>query len=480
MAIRPHRLDLFHTELPARMPFRYGMASMSRLTHVLLKITAEIDGETSTGFAAENLCPKWFKKDPAQSLEEESAELKEVVGQAARFAAGLDAASPFAFQRKLAARQSQWGNESGLPPLLTGLGTSLVERAVIDAFCRRHRTTFARALRANAFGIDLGAVHASLGGTAPADWLPAEPLAKVILRHTVGLGDPLTAGEIPAGERLDDGLPQALDDIIVAGGIRHFKIKVAGSPAEALDRLRAIARVLQDHAPAEYAFTLDGNESFANGSDLAALGEGLATDPDLVSFARHLLFIEQPFPRDLALTEAAGEAIHGLPRPWPVIIDESDATPESLPEALRLGYAGTSHKNCKGVFKGIANACLLAQRRRQNPDAPTILSGEDLTTVPPFALQQDLAVQAALGNASLERNGHHYFAGLAGWPAEIRRETAAAHPDLFRPLGTDNATLAIAAGEIATGSCNAAPFGTVAAPDLAALFPRLGPPMEAS
>src|SRR2546425_7628044 len=28
---------------------------------------------------------------------------------------------------------------------------------------------------------------------------------------------------------------------------------------------------------------------------------------------------------------------------------------ESLPDALGLGYAGASHKNCKGIFKGIIN-----------------------------------------------------------------------------------------------------------------------------
>ena len=479
MAIRPLRLEFFHNELPARMPFRFGIATMTGLTHALLRVTAQIDGETATGFAAENLSPKWFKKDPAQSLEDETAELIEVVTQAARLAAGVEAPNPFLFQRELARLQDDWGLAAGLPPLLSGLGTSLVERAVIDAFCRRHRLSFTEALRANALGIDPGAVHPSLRGTRATDWLPAAPLAKLTLRHTVGLSDPLTAADIPDGERLTDGLPQALEEIIAVNGVRHFKIKVAGTPAEALDRLRAIARVLEAAAPADYAFTLDGNESFANGSDLAALGEGLATDSGLIPFARHLLFIEQPFPRDLALTEAAGEAIRALPRPWPVVIDESDATAQSLPEALRLGYAGTSHKNCKGVCKGIANACLLVQRRRQHPDQPAILSGEDLTTVPPFALQQDLAVQAVLGNASLERNGHHYFTGLNGWPADIRQAVADAHPDLFRPLGTNNVTLAVNNGEIATGSCNSAPFGTSLEPDLAAHFPRLVPPIKA-
>jgi hypothetical protein len=53
-------------------------------------------------------------------------------------------------------------------------------------------------------------LHPSLAGTTPRDWLPATPPAEVFARHTVGLSDPLTDAEIPAGERVDDGLPQSL------------------------------------------------------------------------------------------------------------------------------------------------------------------------------------------------------------------------------------------------------------------------------
>ena len=66
------------------------------------------------------------------------------------------------------------------------------------------------------------------------------------------------------------------------------------------------------------------------------------------------------------------------------------------------GYAGTSHKNCKGIFKGLINRCLIEQRRSDGET--TIMSGEDLCNVGPVALLQDLAVCAALGIESVERN----------------------------------------------------------------------------
>jgi hypothetical protein len=90
-----------------------------------------------------------------------------------------------------------------------------------------------------------------------------------------------------------------------------------------------------------------------------------------------------------------------------LIIDESDAELDSLPRALALGYHGTSHKNCKGVFKGIANACLLEALRRQSGGDRLVMSGEDLANIGPVALLQDLAVVATLGVSSVERNGHH-------------------------------------------------------------------------
>ena len=103
----------------------------------------------------------------------------------------------------------------------------------------------------------------------------------------------------------------------------------------------------------------------------------------------------------------------------PIIIDESDAECADLRRALDLGYAGTSHKNCKGVFKGVAHACLISQRTAQR-GGRLIMSGEDLCSIGPVSMLQDLAVQAVLGVASVERNGHHYFAGLSPWPREFR------------------------------------------------------------
>jgi hypothetical protein len=68
-------------------------------------------------------------------------------------------------------------------------------------------------------------------------------------------------------------------------------------------------------------------------------------------------------------------------------------------------------------------------------------------------------VQAALGNASVERNGHHYFAGLSGWPESIWTQGLAKYPDLFRADTTGCPFLHVDSGQIDLTQVNAGAFG---------------------
>ena len=142
-----------------------------------------------------------------------------------------------------------------------------------------------------------------------------------------------------------------------------------------------------------------------------------------------------------------------------MIIDESDGELASLPTALAAGYAGTSHKNCKGVFKGIANAALIAHRRQADPARSYILSGEDLSSVGPVALLQDLAVMATLGVEHVERNGQHYFTGLSMYRPNLQERVLKHHSDLYHRHPRGFATLSVQDGRIDVGSALAAPFG---------------------
>jgi hypothetical protein len=427
---------LHRIELRARMPFRYGIATMTELPHVILALTFEIDGRTATGIAADHLPPKWFTKDPARAPLDEINDMVAVIRAAVNHAREVQAPTVFGFWREVYAAQVVWAERGNggikIPPLLAHFGTSLVERALIDAFGRARGVSFATGLRENIFGVDLGALRAELAGSAPRDWLPAQPATTLIARHTVGLSDALEDGDITPEERVDDGLPQALDACVRFYGLRHFKIKINGEAARDRDRLTRMAGIFaRECAGRDWAFSLDGNESFREVGAFADYARGLMATPALSALWPRLWFIEQPWHRDVALSPAIGELVRAWPERPPIIIDESDGELSSMPSALALGYAGTSHKNCKGIFKGVANACRLAQRRAAGETG--LMSGEDLSNVGPVALLQDLAVQAALGVTSVERNGHHYFKGLSAWPAAVQAHVLAEHGDVYCP-----------------------------------------------
>lgn len=411
---------LHRTGTKTRMPFRFGIAVMTEAPHVFLQCRFKVGGSAATGIAAEGLLPKWFDKSPDKSAQQELDEMLLVIRQAVAFAREIPASSAFAFWRQLYAAQMPWAQERGLPPLLAHFGVSMVERTMLDALARAHGVSFSTLLRENLPGMDLGAIHPELAGRSPCDFLPRKPLPRVIARHTVGLSDPLTASDVAAGEALDDGLPQTLEDCVKFYGLHHFKLKVRGEVENDLARLRQIAAVVTRLRGSNYAFTLDGNEQYKECAKFAELWERIQGDKALKVFFEKLIFIEQPLHRSVALDPQVAKIKDGPP----MIIDESDAKIDDLARALELGYVGTSHKNCKGVMKGVAHRCLINHRNAAGRTNRYQMSGEDLVNIGPVALLQDLAAQAALGNATVERNGHHYFRGLSVFPKIHQRGDA--------------------------------------------------------
>lgn len=457
MSLRIEHISLHRTDLQTRLPFKYGIATMTQAPHVFLHVVIRNDGRRSSGISADHLPPKWFTKSPETPLVDEIDEMLHVICHAADNATGRSAVNAFELWRDLSEQQAEWAAAEHLPPLLAQFGTSLVERAVIEACCRDRELTITEAIRSNALGIRLGRIHPELQGSAPADWLPAAPRRQITARHTVGLADPLRLQDIPDSERLHDGLPQALDECLEHYGLRQLKIKLSGHPEQDVPRLQQIRTVCQAHP--QITFSVDGNEQFTSFAAFRDYWQVMQETPELAKFWRRLLFVEQPFHRSVALD---ADTLAGF-REWaaapPVIIDESDAEIDSLRKALALGYQGSSHKNCKGVFKSVANACLIQWRRRTTPEVPSVFSGEDLANIGPIALLQDLATAATLGIESVERNGHHYFAGLSAFSDEVQNRVLTAHSDLYRRSPSGWPTLRLESGRLALDSINAAPFG---------------------
>ncbi|MEO7598632.1 MAG: hypothetical protein ABIV50_06860 [Opitutus sp.] len=448
---------LYTHPLRTRMPFRYGIATMTELPHAFVEVLVSGPRGEARGLSADHLPPKWFTKDPTTPLDQEIATMREVIVHAASLVSGQAFQSVFGLWRELWKAQAQWARAKGYPALLAQFGTSLIERAVIDAFCRLEGVTFIEALDANRLGINFSDLDPSL----PADWrrlLPATALTEVVARHTVGLADIVFERDLTTTETPDDGLPRTLETAVRTYGLREFKIKFGSQWETEAARLQDIFVCLEANAASDWRFSLDGNESFADANAFRATWERLSTQPWLQKNLPRLLFIEQPVSRTVALSSSADW------RSWPsapaITIDESDGDLGDVPRSLELGYAGSTHKNCKGIFKGILNRCRLIHLA-QTSGRRMMMSGEDLSNIGPVALTQDLLLQAVLGNRSVERNGHHYFRGLSMWPESVQSEMLKHHPDLYDDrLGFPS--LAIAEGRLRLDSVLRAPFGYAA------------------
>ncbi|HEX2749938.1 MAG TPA: enolase C-terminal domain-like protein, partial [Verrucomicrobiales bacterium] len=457
-------ISFAHLWVGTRFPFRYGIASMTRAPHVLVQATVECDGRVVRGVSAETWVPKWFVKNPDTSYDEDLPDMCRTLQHAADAAMGPEEAlSFFHWWREVYAAQSDLAGTPGIPPLLAHLGTAMVERAVCHALCQARKCSIHTLWRENLAGIDFAGIRRETAGLVPADVIPAAPAERLIVRHTVGLADPLTDSDIAAP--LNDGLPHSLEENIRAFGLTHFKIKLAGNRESDTARLDALAFLL----PAGAKFTLDGNENYPDIRVFREHWNHWMTRPHLAAWLEQgLLLVEQPLHRDSSLQASTGEALESWAKHPPFIIDEADASLNDLPRALALGYAGTSHKNCKGLTKGLANRALLHRH-----GLGSILSGEDLSNIGPVALLQDLAVMAALGIPHIERNGHHYFRGTGMFPAETGRSLLTAHPLTWMQMPDGTVALRIVEGAIQAGSIAGAPMGLTGGEVIAGFVPGL-------
>ena len=448
-------LTFYERDVRLRMPFRFGVVTLTQAPQAFVRARIVVNGTEYEGAAAEMLVPKWFDKDPELTNEQNFEQLRASLrlardaylsgGENTAFGHSIEAYGP---QIALAAVQ-------GMNSLVACFGPALIDRAILDALCRAKQTSFYEAIRKNLAGITAPGWQQDLMAFDMEEFLYGlKPAAQIAARHTVGLLDPITESE----RKVDDGLPETLEDVITVYGHRWFKLKVSGDPKADIDRLCAIASVL-DRLP-EYQATLDGNEQYHDAGGVLDLWKRIKAEARLKRLARAIAFIEQPIRRQNAFAADMSD----LAEERPVIIDESDDSLEAFPRARRLGYTGVSSKGCKGFYKSLLNAARCRLWNMEEGSSRYFMSGEDLTVQAGVAVQQDLALVSLLGLKHVERNGHHYVDGMAGLPEAEQEAFRSGHEDLYeRSHGA--VRLKIAEGMISTKSLDCPGFASRAMPD---------------
>ena len=466
--VRVRLLEIERRERPyrLRMPFRFGVtvATHGRQTLVRARIALE-DGREAIGYAAEALGAKWFDKDLSLSDDDNHHQLR----KALELACDAYLAAPFATPFDLFADHYDAHVAAcaalKLNPLIASYGQSLADRAILDALCRGLGISFYDALRTNIVGLRSHPVASELENF-DFDRLFADikPAKSIDVRHTVGLADPILGSDLATDARVNDGLPETLEEVVAVYGNRYFKLKVGGDAQADLDRLTRIASVL-DRIEAPYFATLDGNEQYPDADAIAAFYARVKETPALARLAASILCVEQPINRK----EALARPVTALARLAPVIIDESDGELSAFVQARALGYSGVSSKACKGIWKSILNHAH-CQIWNAQAGARYFLSAEDLTCEPGISIQQDLALVNLLGLTHVERNAHHFIDGFGGRPEAEADAFLAAHPDLYhRQAG--KVRLLVAGGKFAIGSLDCPGFGTTLAPSFDAAEP---------
>ncbi|MDA2930575.1 mandelate racemase, partial [Acidobacteria bacterium AH-259-O06] len=423
------------------------------------------NGAEAWGTGAEMLSPKWFDKNRELSNEDNFEQLRTSLRLASRlYTSDREWHTAFGLFAKNYQAQISACGEQDLNPLIAGFGPAMLDRAILDALCRLHETSFYDAVRANLPGIKTTDFLPEFSGATLDRFLTnLRPSHSIHARHTVGLVDPISAADQTEESRVGDGLPETLDEVVATYGHTYFKLKVSGKVKDDMDRLCAIAAVL-DKSSQPYFVTLDGNEQYHDVEGVEELWQTMENTPALRRLVDSILFIEQPIERKTALQRDLSR----LSSKRPVVIDESDSDLEVFPRARHLGYRGVSSKICKGIYKSFINAARCAIWNEQKDGTHYFMTGEDLSTQAGVALQQDLALVSLIGLDHLERNGHHYVKGMSGLPAAEQKAFLTAHPDLYTQT-EDLVHVRIRHGKLSIGSLSCPGFAVAAEPDWSAM-----------
>jgi len=470
-------IEFFERDVRLRMPFRFGVVTLTAAPQVFARATITLpDGRQAQGAAAELLAPKWFDKNPALSNDDNFEQLRTSLRLSRDAYWSGEPASAFGHFERHYERHVERCAAAGLNALIAGYGPALIDRAVLDALCRALNSSFYQAVQRNLVGLVPSPLFADLAEFDLTGFLTGlQPSRTIAARHTVGLVDPITSADQET--RVGDGLPETLEEVVARYGHRWFKLKVAGDVRADIERLTAIAGVL-DAISAPYRASLDGNEQYDDVDGVIELMHRMAAEPRLARLASSVVFIEQPIKRQNALIRD----ISALAIMKPVIIDESDDSFGAFPRACDLGYVGVSSKTCKGFYKSLVNRARCEMRNRtegivqsfagfeSGMNGRYFMSAEDLTIQAGLALQQDLALVSLLGITHVERNGHHYVNGMADLPVGEQQDFLAAHPDLYER--THHATrVAIHDGALSIGSLDTVGFASGAGPDWQSMRP---------
>jgi L-alanine-DL-glutamate epimerase-like enolase superfamily enzyme len=402
-----------------RTPIKFGGRVVTDAEVVNVEMDVETrDGRQGSGFGSMPMGNAWGW--PSQVVSGEKT-LAAMLALARRYVELADnyagCAHPLEITHQLAASLESLaaeavqaeGVQEAMPRLAQLLAVSPVEAAIHDAYGKTLGQSAFNVLGEELVNRDLAAyLNDDFAGEYLDRYTLREPKPKMPLYHLVGALDPLTDADIE--QRIDDGLPETLGEWILADGLTHMKIKLAGDDLEwDVARVAAVERTAAEAQAKrgcdQWNYSLDFNEKCANVQYvldfLARLEE---TSPQALARAQ---YIEQPTHRDLRANPE--NRMHAAARIKPVVIDESLVDFESLLLSREQGYSGVALKACKGQSEALLMG---AAAQKYN----MFLCVQDLTCIGASFLHSASIAARIPTIAAIEGNGRQYCPrGNEGW-----------------------------------------------------------------
>ncbi len=425
-AVRPRDIRIIEVrhefeDFQYRAPYQFGGRSVDRVT--LLNVRCRVRtgaGREAWGFGSMTLGNAWAF--PAASQDAGLGAMRALADSLRGVTASCDATGhPIDLFRVLEPEYlraaADVSRERALPVPIPKLCTLVVgsafDAALHDGYGKAFGLsvyhTYGREFMARDLSADLGR---AFRGEYLDRYVPANPRPTMPVFHSVGASDPLEASDVRT--RVDDGLPNTLEEWIPHDGLIRFKIKLNGGDLAAdYDRVVRIDRVVNRAQAArgmtDWKYSLDFNEGCPNvGYLLDFLRRVREATP--TGFDR-ILYIEQPTARDLKKDRA--NVMHEAARLRPVVIDESLTDLEALLLARDMGYTGVALKACKGQ----SQAMLMAAAAQK---FGMFLCVQDLTC-PGASLIHSAGIAARVpGNAGIEANARQFVPGAnRAWEARF-------------------------------------------------------------
>jgi L-alanine-DL-glutamate epimerase-like enolase superfamily enzyme len=392
-----------------RAPYQFGGRSVDRVT--LLNVHCRVrtgDGKEARGFGSMTLGNAWaFPAAPQDAglgaMKALAAELRATTAACDETGHPIDVFRTLEPQYLRAAEglSRTLALSSPIPKLCTLVVASAFDAAIHDAYGKAFGlscyATYGPTFMRHDLSVDLGP---EFRGEYLDRYINVAPQARLPVFHSVGASDPLEAADVHV--RIDDGLPNTLEEWTARDGLARFKIKLNGGDLEAdLARVIRIDTVVNRAQAArgatDWKYSLDFNEGCPNVAYLLEFLRRLrAAAP--AGFDR-ILYIEQPTARDLERDRA--NVMHDAARVRPVVIDESLTGLDRLLLAREMGYTGVALKACKGQTQAMLMAAA-AQKFGM------FVCVQDLTC-PGASLIHSAGIAARTpGNAGIEANARQF------------------------------------------------------------------------